>query len=114
MNSWRDSQLPADIQDPQDSTTEIVLDITDVRFIKVVASRSEYSVQTVSQGRFIIRKGGAVYYVGLDKSKNNSLFASCNCPDWNFHARKLRVPCKHIWLAAEAQGMVSFPTAGEP
>lgn|GEM_PF-6558644 len=90
------------------------MDITDIRFIKVVASHSDYSVETVSSGRFIVRKGGSIYYVGLEKSRNNVIFASCNCPDWNFHARKLMVPCKHIWLAAEAEGLVSFPAVLDP
>jgi hypothetical protein len=103
--------LPADPLEPQDTTTEIVLDITDVRFYKVVLSHKEYTVETVSPGRFIVRKGGSVYYVGLEKSRNNSIFASCNCPDWNFHARKLMVPCKHIWLTAQAEGLVTFPDA---
>lgn len=86
---------------------EIVLDVTDMRFAKVARSKDQYTIETVSEGRFIVRKDPSVYYVGLDRTK--VIRASCNCPDWRFNSRKRKVPCKHIWLAAEATGLVQFP-----
>jgi len=85
-----------------------------------VATRSEYSVERVTATRFLVRKGTTVYNVGLEKTKGNVLIGSCNCPDWLFHSRKLMVPCKHLWLVAEAEGLVKFPSdlppppAGKP
>jgi len=87
-----------------------VLDVTDIRFMKVVSSRSEYTVEKVSDGRYIVRKGPNVYFVGFEKA--DIIRGSCNCPDWKFHSRKMKVPCKHIWLVAEFEGRVSFPSAG--
>jgi hypothetical protein len=55
-----------------------------------------------------VRKGDSIYFVGLDKT--DIIRASCNCPDWRFHSRKKKVPCKHMWLVAEDEGLVTLPT----
>jgi hypothetical protein len=96
--------------DQQTISSEIILDVTDPRFKKVVATRTEYSVERVTTSRFIVRKGTSTYFVGLEKAKGKVLIASCNCPDWLYNSRKLMVPCKHIWLVAEAEGLVAFPS----
>ena len=89
--------------------SEVVLDVTDMRFHKVVSTSSEYSVEKVSDGRYIVRKGPNVYFVGFEKA--DVIRGSCNCPDWKYHSRKMKVPCKHIWLVAEFEGLVTFPSA---
>lgn len=71
-------------------------------------SRSEYTVEKVTNTRFIVRKGKSVYYVGLERGK--AIMASCNCPDWLYNSRKMMIPCKHIWLVVEAEGLVAFPS----
>ena len=93
--------------DTETVTAEVLLDVTDIRFHKVVLSRSEYCVEKVTNTRFIVRKGKSVYYVGLERGK--AIMASCNCPDWLYHSRRMMVPCKHIWLVAESERLVSFP-----
>lgn len=105
-NASGEAGVPAE---PQGQMAEVVLDVTDVRFMKVVASRSDYTVEKVTPTSFIVRKGASTYFVNLEKADGKPLVASCNCPDWNFHARKFGVPCKHIWLVAEQEGLVSFP-----
>ena len=34
---------------------------------------------------------------------------SCSCPDFQFRGAERGNPCKHLWIAAEFLGFVSFP-----
>jgi len=88
--------------------TPVVLDVEDIRFKKVLEEVMSYKVIRTGTGAFTVRKGDHEYHVELGRT-GGSTAASCDCPDWSFHARKLGVPCKHIWLAAKDDGLVAFP-----
>jgi hypothetical protein len=87
----------------------VVLDVEDIRFKKVLEEVPLYRVKKTGKGTFSVKKGDREYHVDLAKEEGVGLKASCDCPDWSFHARKLGVPCKHVWLAAKEDGLVSFP-----
>ena len=88
---------------------EIFLDVADPRLAHAMAERPSYTFER--EGAFyVLRKRfeRAGYQLELFR-EGSTVRGSCSCPDFQFRGAERGNPCKHLWIAAEFLGFVSFP-----